>query len=111
MLKDLQNAKDIEGNDIFRKCFNSTVDTFKPDERVRSKNFKYEHHHVADLHGNRFLACVKHKSGALLIEGDATATKKSLVVVASLDMSIYAEMLAEGREQIKRHNKAKRKAS
>lgn len=111
MLKDLQNARDIEGNDIFRKCFNSVVADFKPDERVRSKSFKYEHHHVVDLHGNRFLACVKHKGGALLIESDATATKKSMVVVASLDMSIYAEVLAEGREQIKRHNKAKRKSA
>lgn len=111
MLKDLQKAQNIEQNDVFRKSFNSCVATFKPDERVRSKSFKYKHHHVEELLGDRYLACVKHESGALLIEGNATAAKKSMVVVASLDMSIYAEALAEGREQIKRHTKAKRTAA
>lgn len=111
MLKDLQNAQDLERNDVFRKSFNSTVEGFKLDDRLRSKNFKYQHYRVEELLGDRYLACVKHESGALLVESDATATKKSLVVVASLDMSIYAEVLAEGREQIKRHTKAKRKVA
>lgn len=108
MLKDLQNAQDVDRNDVFRKSFNATVANFKPDTRVRSKSFKHQHHIVEDLLGDRYLACVTHESGAVLVEGDATATKKSLIVIACIDMSIYAEAIAEGREQIRRHTKAKR---
>lgn len=108
MLKDLQNAQDIHRNDVFRKSFNSTVANFKPDTRVRSKSFKHQHYLVEELHGDRYLACVTHESGAVLVETDAKASKKSMIAISCIDMSIYAEALAEGREQIRRHVKAKK---
>jgi hypothetical protein len=106
MLKDIINATDIAGKDVFRKSFESTVATFDPDTRLHTKRYAFEHSPVVDLHGKRFLACVKRGTDALLVETDSEL--KNLVVVAVMDTSIYSDALAEGVAQIKHHLSAKR---
>lgn len=99
MLKDIIDAKDINGNDVFRKSFENNVNAFKADTRKRAKQFTLEHHEVVNLHGGRYLACVKRDSDAMLIETNAKG--KDLVVVAVMCTSIYSKALAEGIAQIK----------
>lgn len=106
MLKDLIIAKDIDCKDVTRKSFESAVATFNLDTRLHTKQYKFEHSPVVDLHGKRFLACVKHGADALLVETDSTL--KNVICVAVMDTSIYSDALAEGIAQIKQHVGAKR---
>lgn len=107
MLKNIIDAKDIDGKDVFRKSFMSSVDTFDPDTRAHAKQYVLEHHYVTELHGKRYLACVKRGNDAMLIETNATG--KNIVVVAVMDTSIYSNAIAEGIAQIKHHVHSKRK--
>lgn len=106
MLKDIIAAKDINDNDVMRKSFQNCVASFKPDTRVHTKRYALEHHGVVELHGKRYVACVKRGEDALLIESDVKG--KDTVVLAVMDTSIYSQAIAEGREQIKFHVRSKR---
>lgn len=109
MLRDLLNSKDIHGNQDTRRFYRNTVSTFKPDTRLHAKKYKFLHCPVVELHGSRYLACVKSGNDSILIETDARL--KGLVVVAEMDSSIYSEALQEGLAQIKHHVQSRRSSS
>lgn len=108
MLKDIIDAKDINDKDVMRKSFESTVASFKPDTRVHTKRYELEHHAVVELHGGRYVACVKRGEDALLIETNAKG--KKTIVLAVMDTSIYSTAIAEGHAQIKHHVRSTRKS-
>jgi len=101
MLTDVINGIDINGENDTRMKFVNTVATFKVDKRLFTREYKFEHHKVINLHGKRYLACVKRGALAMLVEADASADK--IIVCAEMDSSIYSDALVEALAQIKMH--------
>lgn len=111
MLADLISGDDLLGNNHTRRKFQNTVAEFKRDHRkATTSGFHYLHHYVVELHGGRWLICVKTESGdALLFEALADGTKE--FVVADGNYTEYTGMLNEARAHLRCHIAAKAKRS
>lgn len=107
MLADLISGDDLLGNNHTRRKFQNTVAEFKRDERKATvSGFHFQHHHVVELHGGRWLICVKNEAGeALLFEAEADGTKQ--VVLADGNYTDYQGMLNEARAHLRCHIAAK----
>lgn len=101
MLTHVINGIDINGENNIRAKFASAVATFKVDKRLFTKEYKFEHHKVVNLHGKRYLSCVKRGQYAMLVEANADA--EQIIVCAEMDSSIYSDALVEALAQIKMH--------
>lgn len=106
MLADLITGTDLLGNNNTRQKFRNAVDVFKVDTRKPAKNFVHVAHAVCDLHGARFLACVKNADdSALLLEADEKGECE--IVMADTGHLHYSSMLNEARLQLEAHLGAK----
>lgn len=102
MLKDVIDGVNLEGENHTRQKFLNTIKEFTERNKFPTKRvYQFQHHNVFELHGARFLACVKHGESALLVESDAKGNK--LVVLSDMDTSIYSQALAEGNDAIRQH--------
>lgn len=103
MLHDLITGTDLNGENKTRQKFLNSVATFKVDKRQHTKEFLFQHHHVADLHGDRFLVCVKDsESGAAMLYEDG-AKVDDPIVISDVHPLKYSAMRAEASAQLKNH--------
>jgi hypothetical protein len=108
MLADLISGDDLLGNNHTRRKFQNTVAEFKLDTGKTVTGFHHQHHNVVELHGSRWLVCVKDASGdALLFEALADGTKE--FVVADGNYKEYTGMLNEARARLRCHIAARDK--
>lgn len=108
MLADLISGSNLLGDNHTRLKFQSTVATFKRDTGKTVTGFYFEHHNVVELHGARWLVCVKTKCGdALLFEALEDGTQQ--VVLADGNYTEYQGMLNEARARLRCHIAARKK--
>lgn len=104
MLTHVINGTDLTGENHTRQKFLNSVATFKADKRTHTKEFAFQHHHVAELHGNRYLVCVKDaESGAALLYEDGVKAGVDPIVISDAHPLKYTDMRNEAAAQLTAH--------
>lgn len=109
MLNGIINGKDLQGENNTRTKLHNAATEFTVDTRKSAKDFEYEHHHVADLHGDRYCVCVRSGKEVLLLESDGKA--ENVVIITSVDSKIYDSVREEAHRQLGMHLAQKRAAT
>uniref|UniRef100_A0AB39CE75 Uncharacterized protein n=1 Tax=Pseudomonas phage HRDY3 TaxID=3236930 RepID=A0AB39CE75_9VIRU len=106
MLKSSMENPDINGNVYTRQRILSNASNFKPDRRRTAKDFTFQHHHVIELHGARYLVCVKDpETGAVLLL-EAGAELENEYAISDCHALKFSAMRTEAKLQLSQHIQA-----
>lgn len=103
MLKGSMENPDINGNTFTRQRMHNSANSFKIDRRKFSQHYKFVPHHVIELHGARYLVCVRDADSGAVMLYESSALNDTPYAITDCHPLKYTEMLAEAREQLTAH--------
>jgi len=102
MLKDMMENPDINGNTFTRQRLRSNADNFKLDERVRAKDFEFQHHHVVEMIDGSYLVCVTDPAtGSVLLY--SAGPNKEPYTISDCHPLEFTAMRLEAQRQLELH--------